>query len=606
MNKIFLLIGIFLQINAIAQNKIITGTIKDDKGTPIAAAIVTVKGKLTAVASKLNGNFEISVSDTVTTLNINAIGYQQLELKVAKKLYSNLNVVLKNKISTLDEVVVVGYSTAKRKAYSSSVTTVYTSEIRDVKKVSSDKVLAGKVSGLEITKDKSIIRIRGAASLSTTPNVPTKSKILTASEVNDFTKWTLWDAYNKSDFKDFSKQFAISYTNRIAVQLTTTTNQALVNTSILLKTKMKDSIIWQTKTDNTGKAELWNNTALKDYEIYVLIGNQKFDIHNFNAGINIINTNNFCNTNNAADIAFIVDATGSMQDEIDYLKDEISTIIGTVANTNQQTQLQFSSIFYRDYGDAYVTQFLPFTNNIKTLSDFISNQNAGGGGDYPEAVVSALQLGLDSLKWNENASARIAFLVLDAPPHDYEMGKYKNLMEQYAAKGIRVVPIVCSGAEKSVEFLMRSIALATNGTYTFLTDESGIGGKHLKPTTDNYNVQLLNQLMINIINKMIITTSCSATKKELKTENPFTINTINKNEVKIYPNPTRNISFLQTDEEIEYYFITDFNGKILEKVNAINSDSDIEINVTKYPSGTYIIQYFTKEKNKGSVKLIKL
>jgi hypothetical protein len=50
---------------------------------------------------------------------------------------------------------------------------------------------------------------------------------------------------------------------------------------------------------------------------------------------------------------------------------------------------------------------------------------------------------------------------------------------------------------------MRSLAIATNGTYTFLTDDSGIGGGHLKPTIGKFDVELLNALMVRVISERL-------------------------------------------------------------------------------------------------------
>ena len=67
----------------------------------------------------------------------------------------------------------------------------------------------------------------------------------------------------------------------------------------------------------------------------------------------------------------------------------------------------------------------------------------------------------------------------------------QNSIRAAAQKGIRIVPLSASGINKDTEFLMKFFGLATNGTYTFLTDHSGIGGKHLEPTTDEYKVEAL-------------------------------------------------------------------------------------------------------------------
>lgn len=95
------------------------------------------------------------------------------------------------------------------------------------------------------------------------------------------------------------------------------------------------------------------------------------------------------------------------------------------------------------------------------------------------------------------------FLLLDAPPHltQENVSLIKNQIKKAQEKGIKIIPIVASGADKNVEFLMRFFSLSTNGTYVFLTDDSGIGNPHIKPTTPEYKVEKLNDLIVRLIKK---------------------------------------------------------------------------------------------------------
>jgi len=104
---------------------------------------------------------------------------------------------------------------------------------------------------------------------------------------------------------------------------------------------------------------------------------------------------------------------------------------------------------------------------------------------------------------------------MDAPPHDKAKSEMALLIRNAAAKGIRIVPVACSGTDKATEFIMRSIALATNGTYLFLTDDSGIGNGHIKPTTDKFKVELLNDLLQRIMEQMCFVNTCDAPTKTL-------------------------------------------------------------------------------------------
>jgi hypothetical protein len=192
-----------------------------------------------------------------------------------------------------------------------------------------------------------------------------------------------------------------------------------------------------------------------------------------------------------------------MGDEISYLKSELLNVINRVESLNSQLELRIGSVFYRDEGDEYLTRVSAFSGNIETTVDFIKEQEANGGGDFPEAVHTALNTALTQLSWSESARTRILFLLLDAPPHNTTgiVNDIKHAIRDAADKGIKIIPITASGIDKDTEFLMRFFAIATNGTYVFITDDSGIGGDHLEATVGEYEVELLNDLMVRLIDK---------------------------------------------------------------------------------------------------------
>lgn len=180
-------------------------------------------------------------------------------------------------------------------------------------------------------------------------------------------------------------------------------------------------------------------------------------------------------------------------------------MIGQVAVDNPNIDIYTSSVFYRDIDDEYLVKHSDFSQNINITQSFISEQEANGGGDYPEAVHTALRTGIEQLQWTGDAKTRIAFLLLDAPPH-YEsqiVDEIHNSIMLAAEKGIKIIPITASGIDKETEFLMRFFSITTNGTYVFITDHSGIGNDHLEPSVGDYEVEYLNELMVRLINKYI-------------------------------------------------------------------------------------------------------
>ena len=200
-------------------------------------------------------------------------------------------------------------------------------------------------------------------------------------------------------------------------------------------------------------------------------------------------------------VAFIVDATGSMGDEIRYLQSDLSSMLGHVRDEHPNYSIETGFVFYRDQDDEYLTRHLDFSTDIGRQVDWLNQQEANGGGDYPEAVEAGLRTGLTNLDWSSAPGSRLAFLILDAPPHDDEQTKeqYRDLVVEYRQRGIRIIPIAASGVDLPTEFLLRLTAIATNGTYTFLTDDSGIGNPHLEPSIGDFEVEFLHDLLVRLI-----------------------------------------------------------------------------------------------------------
>lgn len=199
------------------------------------------------------------------------------------------------------------------------------------------------------------------------------------------------------------------------------------------------------------------------------------------------------------DLMFVVDTTGSMSDELTYLQTEIEYVIGQVTS-EADCELRTSVNFYRDEGDEYVVKYFAFETDTEKVKENISAQYATGGGDYPEAVHTALKNAVYEHAWDSD-SVKVMFLVLDAPPHCDEdiIAQLNETVKDAAEMGIRIIPVASSGIDNETEYILRSMAVLTGGTYTFLTDTSGVGGEHLKPTAKDYSEEKLNDLMVRLI-----------------------------------------------------------------------------------------------------------
>jgi hypothetical protein len=479
---------------------------------------------------------------------------------------------------------------------------------------------AGFVGGDDgVSFEGDVAEMSSKAILEDKKEVPTtpvaKAGTLTAGEVSDFSKWNLWSNVAEKDLETWSTAWQILPKNRYTVQLSNEKDYPVVGANVYLTTK-KGVKMWAAKTDNTGKAELWENIFVNDSlkernpHISIEYKGKNYDVKKakkFQEGINFVKITTPCAEKQVVDIAFIVDATGSMDDEINYLKTELYDVIAKVKDTLKTADLQLASVFYRDNGDSYLTKETELSADISKTVNFIKANGAGGGGDTPEAVEEALQVSLRNLKWRENATSKIAFLILDAPPHsDYvTMVKIKQLMKEAAAKGVRLVPIVCSGADKGTEYLMRTFALATNGTYLFLTNHSGVGGGHISPTTDKFEVVLFNNLLRNTIVNFTQIQKCEQSQILAKQDTGKVNETVNvqvqdsaqntrieKQPLtwKYYPNPTTGIIKVEVNGQMNELFVADITGKVLQRYER-TAESLITVDISEFPNGIYLLRY---------------
>ena len=331
--------------------------------------------------------------------------------------------------------------------------------------------------------------------------------LVTAGEWNDLDNWDFYQkTLMKEPFKGFPDDWQMYTNHRIAVALTAKNKPAANATVTLFR---NDTPIWTAKTDNLGRAELWVGAFQKEKELNPTLLRLKVNEQWVStATISETQVNRIAldetlpSPTNQVQIAFMVDATGSMGDELEFLKMDLKKVINEVQKTNTQLKISTGTVFYRDEGDEYVVKHSPFTEDINQTTEFISQQRADGGGDFPEAVDKAL-VQLNQLQWQPEARTRIAFLVLDAPPHNKPavISSIQYSVKTAAASGIKLIPVVASGIDKTTEFLMRFIAMYTNGTYVFITDHSGIGNKHLEPSVGEYQVEKLSDLMVRLIKK---------------------------------------------------------------------------------------------------------
>ena len=344
-----------------------------------------------------------------------------------------------------------------------------------------------------------------------------KAGVLTAGEWNDLDHWDFWSGLMGSqDYGGMSAYWRMYTPRRVAVRVADAAGKRLPALRITLEQDRK--VLWSTLTDNQGEADLWidpfHAQAGTDNLVLTIDGKPQasapklspWNVQQEEAEVNFYIIDKAHTAEKRADIAFIVDATGSMSDEIDFLKKDLVDILDRAKGGVGEVELRTAAVFYRDEQDEYVTKFSPFTDDYRKTIQYISMQYADGGGDLPEAVHTALEAGLQNLAWNTSARARIAFLVLDAPAHQDHQGVVESLqasIREYAKQGVKLIPVFCSSPSKECEFMCRFFSVLTGGTYVFLTDDSGVGGDHLEASVGDFQVEPLNDLLVRLIAKYI-------------------------------------------------------------------------------------------------------
>jgi len=169
--KKYLLIG-FLTIltHAVLSQVTITGIVTDSgDGTPLPGVNILIKGTTSGAASDIDGNYSITV-ESDATLVFSYVGYLSQEVSPGNQ--TTINVSLEPDILALDEVIAIGYGTARKADATGSVIAINSEDFNTAGATSGHQLISGKIAGVQITQtggapgSGATIRIRGGSSLS--------------------------------------------------------------------------------------------------------------------------------------------------------------------------------------------------------------------------------------------------------------------------------------------------------------------------------------------------------------------------------------------------------------------------------------------------------
>jgi hypothetical protein len=169
------------------------------------------------------------------------------------------------------------------------------------------------------------------------------------------------------------------------------------------------------------------------------------------------------------DLAIVIDTTGSMRRQIRELQ---ANLLGVVRVLHRLSpSLAIAVVAYRDYGDAYVTRSFPLTrideSTVRGLLDFVSDLQAQGGGDPPEAVEAGLEAA-ERLPWRDHVLGRIV-VIGDAPAHAKDWQRCFNAISRIHASGRnspgRTVAAIYTGGDLEGHSFFEKMAQTGGGEF---------------------------------------------------------------------------------------------------------------------------------------------
>jgi len=152
-----------------AQKREITGTVKDSKGLPLPGVTVAIKGTTTGTITNVDGKFKLSIAPNSRILSFTFVGMKPTEVGINGQ--SSYNVVMQDETTSLDEVVVIGYGSMKKRDLTSAVSEVPVADLAKAPVSSFAEALSGRVAGVRVSSADGQpgagvnIIIRGAGSL---------------------------------------------------------------------------------------------------------------------------------------------------------------------------------------------------------------------------------------------------------------------------------------------------------------------------------------------------------------------------------------------------------------------------------------------------------
>jgi len=170
LKKILMTLTLILATTSViqAQMKTVSGVIKDASGETIIAASVMVKGTNIGTVTNMDGEFTLQVPANAKTLVVSYVGMKTIEVPVST---NKMKITLEDDTKVLEDVVVIGYGTQKKRDLTGSVASVSDKILKDIPVANVAEALTGKLTGVQVTTSEGSpdaeikIRVRGGGSI---------------------------------------------------------------------------------------------------------------------------------------------------------------------------------------------------------------------------------------------------------------------------------------------------------------------------------------------------------------------------------------------------------------------------------------------------------
>jgi hypothetical protein len=161
-----------------------------------------------------------------------------------------------------------------------------------------------------------------------------------------------------------------------------------------------------------------------------------------------------------------------MADEQQYLQNNLKAVISRATDKSATGQaFRLGSVFYEERAGKLITHSLALTTDLAKAFLHIKEQTTSSS-HSPTAMDIALEEAIFRQPWAREATSRLLFFMLDSQP-EYTPALAEKLFRvshEAARKGIKIIPVVTGNVNKETEFVLRSLAMRTNGSYIFTTN----------------------------------------------------------------------------------------------------------------------------------------